>query len=58
MYIRKTKDLVCLWSWIHFEKDHAKTSWLPIKIKLKKRCTAISVHEQLVIHAAVGYTES
>ena len=40
-----------------FQKDHAKTSWLPIKI-LNIRCTTISVHEQLVIHAAVGYTES
>lgn len=48
--MRKTKDLVCLWLWIHFKKDHAK-QWLPINI-LKIRCTTISAHEQLVIHAA------
>lgn len=40
-----------------FQKRSCKNQWLPIKI-LKIRCTTISVHEQLVIHAAVGYTES
>lgn len=54
---RKDKRLSCLWPWIHFKKEHAKTNWLPIKI-LNIRCTTISVQEQLVTHAAVGYTES
>lgn len=34
-----------------FQKGSCKKQWLPINI-LKIRCTTISAHEQLVIHAA------